>query len=608
MKKLNIFLQESHFLINWTFRVENGSWKRSRRWSTLISSRKLLSSATSSGLLTKKPSEREDRDEDPIRIAISREFILALAIIAICVAGATIRLNSLSETDLPYHLDGMLEARFAENIALTGSLTPEQGASYSSTHTIYTPAYDSLIALFSVIVDEEPMSFLQVMLFPISLMTIFGAYVLTNLVTKSSRAGIITAAALAVYGPFVFVTQGTWKEVLGISLIPLILVTFYMRKDARMRVISSSLILITPLIHHLVAIIVILTISMISVATFLQARKTKSLGPSNVTDMLITILAIDVLFLYYSFVRFDRLEYLTPESGLYLFVVIVIMLSLIVYYLAVKCISNNLRRIVWILSSIAGVALVSISIAKPIFTSEMMNANIVSAPLMAVLVISIIGMLGISIWASTRGRSKTTFFAIVFAPLSLILYAFLRAADLVSHDMITRGIVFMDLGLMMGLGTFMAFELKKGKRHHTAIISALVCILLLTTSAIAIDPEQYLGARNNIAEFEVEGIEWAVSMDNEGGIQTDRHYSGVARNLFDVEEDSTVIRRFIGTIDFESGPIIIASERWVTKGTNDFPFGWIQLEQDSIDDLVNSSDVLYIGGPRNYEIIILRTA
>jgi len=313
MKKLNIFLQESHFLINWIFRVENGSWKRSRRWSTLISSRKLLSSATSSGLLPKKPSERDDRDEDPIRIAISREFILVLAIIAICVAGATIRLNSLSETDLPYHLDGMLEARFAENIALTGSLTPEQGASYSSTHTIYTPAYDSLIALFSVIVDEEPMSFLQVMLFPISLMTIFGAYVLTNLVTKSSRAGIITAAALAVYGPFVFVTQGTWKEVLGISLIPLILVTFYMRKDARMRVISSSLILITPLIHHLVAIIVILTISMISVATFLQARKTKSLGPSNVTDMLITILAIDELFLYYSFVRFDRLEYLTPE-------------------------------------------------------------------------------------------------------------------------------------------------------------------------------------------------------------------------------------------------------------------------------------------------------
>ena len=111
-------------------------------------------------------------------------------------------------------------------------------------------------------------------------------------------------------------------------------------------------------------------------------------------------------------------------------------------------------------------------------------------------------------------------------------------------------------------------------------------------------------ARNNICEFEVDGIEWAITSNNLGEIQTDRHYSAVARNLFDIPEDSTIMRRFMGALDFESNTLMIASERWVTKGTNDHPFGWIQIEMNELQSILDQSNVLYVGGPQKYEIII----
>lgn len=530
--------------------------------------------------------------------------MLVLAIITVCVAGALIRLHPLAQSDLPYHLDGILEGRYAEYIAVTGTLNAEAGTSYGATHTIYTPAYDVFLALTSLITHEQPISMLQALLAPITVLTLLGCYTLAHRLSAHRRVGVVTMMAMAAYGPFVFVTQGTWKEVFGIAFIPFIFVTFYLREDIRMRIISSSLIFFLPLIHHLVAIIVLLGIAFASVSGFLLARRARTLGSTNVIDILVTVIAIDELFLYYALVRFDRLEYLTPENGLYLFIGLAILMALGIYYLGIKCLSETWRKTLWISATSITILLLFIGILSPLFTEESMSFYIISAPLIASLVLVVLGIFGISLWASSRSTSKTIFFAIFAAPLTLIIYAFLRAVDLQSYNIISRTVDFIDLGIMIGLGTFLVYELKGQRRRSSFIMTSLICVLLITSLPIAIDPEKYLGVRNNICEFEVDGIEWVTTSNNLGEIQTDRHYSAVARNLFDIPEDSTIIRRFMGALDFESNTLMIASERWVTKGTNDHPFGWIQIEMNELQSILDQSNVLYVGGPQKYEIII----
>jgi len=546
-------------------------------------------------------SEEADRT---IRIVISKELILALAVIAICVAGAVIRLHPLADSDLPYHLDGVLESRYAEQITDTGGLEPEEGTSYAKTHTIYTPGYDALLALFASVSGEQPIEFVQLLVAPIAFCTILGCYVLGASLARNQKVGLIAGMAMAIYGPFLFMTQAPWKEILGIALLPIVFVTFYFRYDLRMRIFSSVLLVSMPLIHHLVAIIAILTIAIVSVASYAQARRNYTLSYLNVTDVLVTLICVNEILFYYSVIEFDRLQYLTPENGLYLFLVLVILISIGVYYIGERCITAKWRGFMILVAVGMAVLLLAVSLFAPIFTEESPNINLLSAPLVAVMVLVIMGIVGITMWASSNDPSKVTYFAILAAPFSLLAYAFLRAADLISHHILNRTLEFIDLGLMIGLGTFLVYELKGGERKHSVMILSLICILLLITVPIAVDPEEYLGVRNNLNEFELEGIEWAIDLDDESEIQTDRHFASVARDYFDAPEDPSIIRRIYGDLDFEKDTIMVASERWVTVGTNDYPFGWIQIEEDEFGELMENSSILYRGGPTGYELIV----
>ena len=94
----------------------------------------------------------KEEEVKSIRISLDgKSILLILAIVLILIGGATLRVHSLSYTPYPYMLDGLGEAQYAEHMAETGSISPEPGAAYSETHTVNTPAYDALIASFSLI-------------------------------------------------------------------------------------------------------------------------------------------------------------------------------------------------------------------------------------------------------------------------------------------------------------------------------------------------------------------------------------------------------------------------------------------------------------------------
>jgi hypothetical protein len=543
---------------------------------------------------------------ESIRIRLDgKSLLLILAIVLILMGGAALRVHSLSYTPYPYILDGLGEAQYAEHIADTGSLSPEQGTAYSETHTVNTPAYDALIASFSLIQGEQPLFLLQKLIAPFSVLMLIGAYTLTRRLSGSYRVSVLTMMAMSAYGPFLMITQATWKECIGISLMPLIFMTFMMRKDRSMRAISILLILLIPFIHHFIAILTILTITFASTASFLIARKEKKLRVGNVVDALVSIIAIDEMAMYYSLVQFDRLEYLTPQNGLYLFIGLAAMTALGVHYIAGKGLSEGGKRAMIIAASGGLVALLAVNLIAPLGTIEFSAIWALSLPMLACLALVLIGILGISLWASTASEYKAIFFAILASPFIFVIYGLMRGGDVVSLDMITRTVDLLDLGVMIGLATFLVYFLRNRSKVQTVMTAAAVCALLLVTMPIAMDSETYAATRNDIYSYEMDGINWTTSAAQNDDIQTDVLFKYTSY-LFNKINDPTLVRRIVGDFDFSSGKWMIASEKWITDGVKDLPYGWVRIDPAVFHAKIDGCNSLYIGGPAGEQIVVFR--
>ena len=550
--------------------------------------------------------EPESKEIGAIRIRLDgKAVLLILAIVVIILGGAALRVHSLAYTPYPYLLDGLGEAKYAEYIGETGSLTPERGASYSETHTVSTPAYDALIASFSIAQGEDPLFLLQKLIAPFSALMLIGMYTLARKISGNQKVSLITLSALAAYGPFLMITQSTWKECIGISLIPLILLSFMMRSDRRMRAISTLLILFIPFVHHMIAVIVVLAIGFASFTSFLIARKAKRLRTGNVIDALVTIVAIDEMVLYYSIVKFDRLEYLTPQNGLYLFIGLAALIAVGVYYWADKGLSKAGKKSMIVVTAIGLVALLAMNMIAPIGTADFSAVWIFSVPMLACLLLVMTGILGISILGSTASEHKTYYLVLIASPFVLVIHGLLRGEDLISLDMILRSLDLLDLGVMIGVGTFLVYFIRNRSKIVTAAAVAVACILLLLSMPIAMDSERYAATRNDIYSYEIDGINWTSSLAEKGEIQTDVLFTYTSY-LFNKLDDGTLVRRIIGTTDIEQGKWMIASEKWTGDGVKDLPFGWIRIDPSAFDSAVEKCNALYIGGPSGEQILVFK--
>jgi hypothetical protein len=543
---------------------------------------------------------------ESIRIRLDgKSLLLILAIVLILMGGAALRVHSLSYTPYPYILDGLGEAQYAEHIADTGSLSPEQGTAYANTHTVSTPAYDALIASFSMIQGEQPLFLLQKLIAPFSVLMLIGAYTLARRFSGSYRVSILTMMAMSAYGPFLMITQATWKECIGISLMPLIFLTFMLRENRSMRAISILLILFIPFVHHYIAILTVLTIAFASFASFLMARKEKRLRTGNVLDAMVAIIAIDEMAMYYSLVRFDRLEYMTPQNGLYLFIGLAALIALGVHYIADKGLSEGGRRAMIVATFGGLITLLAVNLVAPLGTIEFSALWALSLPMIACLTLVLIGIMGISLWASTASEYKTIFFAILASPFIFVVYGLMRGGDVVSLDMITRTVDLLDLGVMIGLATFLVYFLRNRSKVQTMVTAIAVCALLLVTMPIAMDSENYAATRNNIYSYEINGINWTASLTQKGDIQTDVLFTYTSY-LFNKLDDSTLVRRIAGGFDFSSGKWMIASEKWITDGVKDLPYGWVRIDPAVFHSKIDGCNSLYIGGPTGSQIVVFR--
>ena len=567
---------------------------------------KLLLHHASQGLLREKANISSDGKI--LRIKVNGgNLLLLIAVAVVILGGVALRMNTLSDSQYPYILDGLLEASYGGNIAETGILTPGAGTSFNNSKTASTPAFDIFIATASLFQGESPLFLIQKLIAPFAVLMLIGVYVLAKKLTTNVRASLIALIATSAYGPFAIVTQASWKECIGISLLPFVLMSFIMRREPKMRAISTLLLLMIPFVHHLIALMAILAIASFSSANLMIARKAGRVDSVARMDVLVSAMAIISMTIYYIFMKFNRLEYLSPDNGLYLFLALAVLITIGLYLLAERGVSKFGRKAM--VATIVGglILLLSVNFVSPVGTIESDALWAISLPMLAGIAIAVFGILGISLWAATVGESKLFYFSMISAPFIIITYALLRADDLLSLDMITRTIDLFDIGLMIGVGTFVIFILKNKSFIRTTATLSILCVALLLTVPFALDSESYAGTRNDICAYEIDAINWTAGMTPNNRIDTDEHFAYVDV-IYNREMGQNLVKQFKGVIDFQTDSTMIASERWVTIGVKDLPYGWVKLNSSSFESKLSSFNVLYRGGPPGTQIVVLTTA
>jgi hypothetical protein len=484
-------------------------------------------------------------------------------------------------------------------------LTPAAGSSFDNSHTASTPAFDVFIAIGSLFQTEPSLFLIQQLIAPFAAMMLIGVYVLAKKLTSSTKAALIALMASSAYGPFVLVTQAAWKECIGISMLPFLFLTFIMRREPKMRMVSTLLLLMMPFVHHLIALIAVLSIASFSSASLLMARKARRVDSVVMMDVFVSIISIVSMTAYYIFMNFDRLEYLTPDKGLYLFLGLAVLTAIGVYLISSRAISASGRRLMT--ATVAGglILILAINFLSPLGTVDSDALWAISLPMMAIIAIVLFGICGISVLASSSGETKTFYFSMISAPFAIIIYALLRADDLLSLDMITRTVDMLDIGLMVAAGTYLVYKLKERTVVVSTAAISFVCVLLLLTVPFALSPEKYAGTRNDIYPYEVDAMNWSVEMAQGGGIDTDEHFA-YADVLYNTSMSQTLVKRIDGVLSFQQGSTLIASERWVTIGVKDMPYGWMKINETKFEFAISNSNQLYLGGPVGVQVIVLK--
>lgn len=567
---------------------------------------KLFSSLSVIGSLKEKG--RNSAYSEVLTVKIDgHKLLLIVAITSIILGAVALRAHTLSDSPYPYILDGLLEASYGSSIAETGRLAPEIGASFNTSHTASTPAFDVFIATASLFQGESPLFLIQKLMLPFAALMLLGVYVLAKRLLDNARAAVVALMGASAYGPFVLVTQAAWKECVGISLLPFIFLSFMLRRDTKMRVVSTLLLLMIPFVHHLIAMIAIMAIATFSSANMLLARKKGCIDKVVRMDLIVSIISILSMTAYYIFMKFDRLEYMTPDNGLYLFLGLAIIVTLGVYLIGDKGFSKKGRKGVVIAMAGGLILLLAMNFLSPIGTIESNALWAVSLPMMAAISIAIFSIVGISILASTFGEIKLYYLAIISAPFVIVIYALLRSNDLLSLDMITRTVDLFDITLMTAVGALFIF-IVKGKRFTvTAGALCLLCAALLLTVPFAVDSEKYAGVRNNIYSYEIDAMNWTVEMTPNVNVDTDEHF-GYVDVLYNKDMGQALVKRMQGVIDFNLGSTMIASERWVTVGVKDLPYGWVKLNPATFESKLSAFNKLYLGGPPGLQIIVFNSA
>jgi len=535
-----------------------------------------------------------DAKGEGLSFSRSKESVLLTAFL-IPVVAFLARSLPLQWSPLPYNIDGLSELRVAQDILGSGHFDFSGSASTREYYVSDMPLLALLLAFFSSFLGVSAASSAQFLTSIIGSVAVALGFLIFKQHWQSTRGGISATLLLALAGSFVFTTGCVWKETLGFVLIAIALYSYPLRDQPSHRVLLGSSLLLSIFAHHHITIVSFLIFTFaVSLDLANRPRDIKFISRKELVDIITIIIIWTVAILYYWSVDLPYLDYLSPSADLYLYLAVASLVLLVAVSMSRR--ERALTKLpLGLAVPAAGAVLMLYNYFHPLFPGIPGPASLIAVPFLAYLLLVIPAWEGARLALRPRGATKNLLLAMLLGPLSLIIFAFLRANDVMSHEIIFRTFDFLmpAFALLVGVG-FAA--LVKGRERLGIVAGISLVVICASTLPVAYQTQELFGVKNQTYWFEYDAVKWF----SEHGVESytsDQRLGETGWRLFDLEYGRGLPYDLREGLALNRSSFFVLEDEWSKKGAQEFPFGVVVVDEGTIASVLSESSVFYVGGP-----------
>jgi hypothetical protein len=512
------------------------------------------------------------------------------------------RLLPLAISQYPINNDSITESLISAEMLDSGHLVSSSDSHWTWTYTDITPVLNILLAFFAGLLGTTPLACAQVFGAATAITTIGGVYLLGRLVSGSER-GAITAAFMALmFGTFVFTTGSIWKEMMGLSLLVVVLFAYLRRDSMEFRVLMFLLLLIIPFVHHLVAVVTFLVFVNLLVWSVFFAFSRGTLTRTNLFDLATILIPGMVAATYYSIVGFDSMIQISSAMNILPIVIGFIGMNVLsIVILSVR------RHVKWSFAPLVGVGLgtlILLDYSGYVFhystsaTGAYVLLGVSSAFIVA------LAWFGSEVILEARPRYRAFQLALLLSPLTILGLGAIQGTTLIGQKIFYRSFDFLDVFIFLGAAAAMV-ELHSRRKNLYQIVGAFMIVSLAISFPFSYASQSLLGVRHDTQGYELDALEWMGNQPEAKSIVSDERISYLARSVMGVSKDSSLPQYLATNTSFPSYVwYYIIEDSWTTIGVNNYPYGELVVNLFRYEKMTEAADVFYLGGPADDNLVI----
>jgi hypothetical protein len=527
---------------------------------------------------------------------------LLIPLLVVFLLALTIRLYPLAFSPYPYNIDGLGEAMLSDGIYRTGGLATPPDAGYEGSYIVQMPLMDALAAAVATFVGTEPLLLLQPLTAVIGAISCVVAALAVHMITGNRRISVISGMFLALLGTYVMCTSSAWKETLGLAMMLLIMGLYLKRGDIRFRLLMTAALVMMVFVHHHSAVLTFLIITFAVACECNKALRGKKWRWGNNADIL-TMASVWVLALaYYSAIDLPYYRFLRPDTDLYLFIAVACAMALLMFTsMAGKWIGARRHYLKMSIPAVA-VGLIVLNFFNPLFPGIPGTESTLLLFVLSYL------LLVLPMWFGSErtfipGQGPTPLLlAALFAPLSMILFGFLRALDPTSHMVIYRTFDFLDFGLALLFGAGLIVMVRNMRKWAPVVVTVFL-LILATTTPIAFQTEGLFGVQNYTYGYEIDSFRIIHSISTAEIVDSDQRISTSIGWFYDLSCSPDLAYDIEMGEALPEGHWLLVESSWTTSGAQEFPLEPRVIDEAAFSEFLDGQNVLLIAGPSENQLI-----
>lgn len=535
-----------------------------------------------------------------------------LSVATLLSVALTVRSLQFLLSSLPLNIDSFAQVAISTDILESGAWGLDE-ASLNS-YNLKLPILPMLLVMGASLMGVSPLHLSAPLVVLVSLAGVLGLYVLAFHLTKNRAAATLSGLALAILGPYVFLSSTVMKEALGLALIPILILAFARRSDRRMRGVLAALLLVFPLIHHLAALMVF---GMVGFGVLLQNAWNYWRGKFSWRGLAFDLILGPFLAMaglwYYDAVDMEFFTSVWNPNEVALLLATSFLMAIAGLLLASQrrarpwfAISKS-RLLPSLLDQkalviLGGLLLVFANARRPLFAGTVSTSLPLLLMALAYVPLTLLALAGANLYRLNPGIQKTALLSLLLAPMTVVVYALLRGLDPLSHVLLYRSIDFLDFGLAIAIGTVLVRGVTGRAR---AVLAAIALTSMAATLPMAYLTEDVFQVQNTTYSYEIAGMEHLTTSTVKSP-QTDQRLGGVLAMLFGVQADTSLPLRLQTGGPLDEGSLLLLEGNWATRGAQVHPLPFQKVTQTQFDRLLGDNNLIYSGGdPKNPLYIVL---